>query len=160
MKPLKRMSGQFLKNLFSIFRVRNIIMTRTNKKWIIDVYLKCLNFLLSCFMFICSSHSSANMSTQAPANDVKFFPALIFDGEQLQWIGDRHNTSQQLIPLKRCVIFQTLLNQQVESYLDIANNGTTAIFYCWKVSQVFLSLTCLALSQPKQKKMVNWKTEN
>lgn len=79
-----------------------------------------------------SSHSSDSLSTKEPTNGVKFFPALIFDGEQLQWAGNRHNISQQLMPFERCVIFETLLYRQVESYLDIANNGTTAIFYCWK----------------------------
>lgn len=79
-----------------------------------------------------SLYSPVNQSVHTPVSNVKYFPALIFDGQQLQWLEKSDNRPAQLKLLERCVIFETLLHKQVESYLDIVNNGTTAIFYQWK----------------------------
>jgi len=62
-----------------------------------------------------------------------FGPSLSIDGQTAQWNGQRTGVSIQVGVACR-VIFDANVGDRITSHLDICNDGTTAIYFSWKVS--------------------------
>ena len=64
-----------------------------------------------------------------------FGPSLSIGGHTAQWNGPRSkgtSTGQVGVPCR--VIFEANVGDRITSYLNICNDGTTAIYFSWKVS--------------------------
>ena len=61
-----------------------------------------------------------------------FGPSLSIGGQTAQWNGQRTGVNGQVGVACR-VIFDADVGDRVTSHLDICNDGTTAIYFSWKV---------------------------
>ena len=61
-----------------------------------------------------------------------FGPSLLFAGQPARWTGDGCSFSDQ-VGIEARVTFETHASQRTTSYLELVNDGTTAIYYDWKV---------------------------
>ena len=61
-----------------------------------------------------------------------FGPSLLFAGQAAQWTGDSNNFKDQ-VGVEARVNLETLAGDRVTTYLTIINNGTTSVYYDWKV---------------------------
>lgn len=65
-------------------------------------------------------------------NQNVFGPSLNFAGQPARWIGDGYSYQGQ-VGIEGRVTFETYSGDRVTSYLYIVNDGTTAVYYDWKV---------------------------
>jgi len=78
-------------------------------------------------------YSSEPQGTRTDSNPTPVFgPSIQFAGQSAQWTGDSHAFKDQ-VGIEARVNFETLAGDRVTSYLTIVNNGTTSIYYDWKV---------------------------
>ena len=85
---------------------------------------------------------SENFTSNAnPSPTPIFGPAIEFAGQAARWTGDSFAFRDQ-IGIEARVNFESFAGDRVTSYLTIVNNGTTSIYYDWKVSG-FHKLTLL-----------------
>ncbi len=59
-----------------------------------------------------------------------FGPSLLFSGTPARWTGDVDGH----VGIEARVTFEAFAGQRVTSHLEVANDGTTAIYYDWRVS--------------------------
>ena len=59
-------------------------------------------------------------------------PSIRFAGQPARWTGEP-NTFQGQLAVEARVAFESLAGDRTTSFLDIENDGTTAIYYHWKV---------------------------
>ena len=75
-----------------------------------------------------------NFSSNANHSPTPIFgPAIQFAGQAARWTGDSHSFRDK-VGIEARVNFETFAGDRVTSYLSIVNNGTTSIYYDWKVS--------------------------
>lgn len=67
------------------------------------------------------------LSIQEPA----FGPSLLIAGQAARWTGDSNSFRDQL-GLEARVSFETYASRRTTSYLELTNDGTTALYYDWK----------------------------
>lgn len=60
-------------------------------------------------------------------------PSLTIDGQTAHWTGAPNNNVGH-VGVSCRVLFQAGTNQRVVSLLNICNDGTTAIYFSWKVT--------------------------
>ena len=65
-------------------------------------------------------------------NQNVFGPSINFAGQPARWIGDGYSY-QDKVGIEGRVTFETYSGDRVTSYLYIVNDGTTAVYYDWKV---------------------------
>lgn len=65
-----------------------------------------------------------------------FGPSIQFAGQPARWTGNSGNFEGQ-IGLEARVTFEAFAGQRTISYLEVTNDGTTTIYYDWKVRIVF-----------------------
>ena len=85
------------------------------------------NVYFDCF---CRENFTSNAN---PSPTPIFGPAIEFAGQAARWTGDSFSFSDQ-IGIEARVNFESFAGDRVTSYLTIVNNGTTSIYYDWKVS--------------------------
>ena len=61
-----------------------------------------------------------------------FGPSLQFAGQPVRWTGDSYSFQGQM-GVEARVSFETYAAHRTTSHLEIVNDGTTAIYYDWKV---------------------------
>lgn len=61
-----------------------------------------------------------------------FGPSISFAGQPARWTGDSYSYADQ-IGIEARVTFESLSGDRVTSYLYIINDGTTSVYYDWKV---------------------------
>ncbi len=65
-----------------------------------------------------------------------FGPSLLFSGQAARWAGDGGGVSpRDRVGVKARVTFEGFASQRVTSHLHIVNDGTTAVYYDWKVTR-------------------------
>lgn len=64
-----------------------------------------------------------------------FGPSLQFAGQAARWTGDSFSFQGQ-VGIEARVSFETFSAHRTTSFLEIINDGTTAVYYDWKVSKV------------------------
>lgn len=64
-----------------------------------------------------------------------FGPSIQFAGQAARWTGDSYSFKDQ-VGIEARVNFETFSGDRVTSYLTIINNGTTSVYYDWKVRPV------------------------
>lgn len=62
-----------------------------------------------------------------------FGPSLSIGGHTAQWTGPRGQGITGQVGVACRVIFEADVGDRVTSYLNICNDGTTAIYFSWKV---------------------------
>ncbi len=65
-----------------------------------------------------------------------FGPSICFAGQPARWTGDSHSFKGQ-IGIEARVTFETFASKRTTSFLEILNDGTTAIYFDWKVGSGF-----------------------
>ena len=85
---------------------------------------------LSLFVWSVPRDPLANFADVVP--QPIFGPSLSIGGQTAQWNGERTGVSGQVGVACR-VIFDANVGDRVTSHLDICNDGTTAIYFSWKV---------------------------
>jgi len=83
-----------------------------------------------CLFCLFSRDPLANIADVVP--QPIFGPSLSIGGQTAQWNGQRTGVSGQVGVACR-VIFDANVGDRITSYLDICNDGTTAIYFSWKV---------------------------
>lgn len=63
-----------------------------------------------------------------------FGPSLMIAGRSAQWNGSTHNRLGE-VGISCRVVLEAKVNERVASTLDVLNDGTTAIYYSWKVGE-------------------------
>ena len=86
--------------------------------------------VLSLFVWSVPRDPLANIADVVP--QPIFGPSLSIGGQTAQWNGQRTGVSGQAGVACR-VIFDASVGDRVTSHLDICNDGTTAIYFSWKV---------------------------
>lgn len=66
-----------------------------------------------------------------------FGPSISFAGQPARWTGDSYSYADQ-IGIEARVTFESLSGDRVTSYLYIINDGTTSVYYDWKVREPVL----------------------
>ncbi len=68
-------------------------------------------------------------------------PSLQFAGESACWTGDDHSFQGQK-GLEARIAFETFAGERTTAHLEVVNDGTTCLYWDWKVSDntVFLSI--------------------
>ena len=61
-----------------------------------------------------------------------FGPSILFSGQPARWTGDSHSFNDQ-VGIEARVTFEAFAAHRVTSHLEIVNDGTTAMYYDWKV---------------------------
>ena len=61
-----------------------------------------------------------------------FGPSLLFAGQAARWTGDSVMYTGQ-VGLEARVRFESLTEQRITSVLDLTNDGSTTVYYDWKV---------------------------
>jgi hypothetical protein len=61
-----------------------------------------------------------------------FGPSIQFAGQPARWTGDSYSFTGQ-IGIEARVTFEAYSGDRVTSYLTIVNDGTTSLYYDWKV---------------------------
>lgn len=89
-----------------------------------------VQFVLSLFVWSVPRDPLANIADVVP--QPIFGPSLSIGGQTAQWNGQRTGVSGQVGVACR-VIFDANVGDRVTSHLDICNDGTTAIYFSWKV---------------------------
>ena len=70
---------------------------------------------------------------RAPSNATPVFgPSIQFAGQAARWTGDSFSFKDQ-VGIEARVNFETFAGDRVTSYLTIVNNGTTSVYFDWKV---------------------------
>ena len=69
-------------------------------------------------------------------------PSLTIDGQTAQWTGSGNNGLGR-VGVSCRVPFEANTNERIVSLLNICNDGTTAIYYSWKVG-IDCNLTVLS----------------
>ena len=64
--------------------------------------------------------------------ELVFGPSISFAGQPARWTGDGYSYADQ-IGIEARVTFESLAGDRVTSYLYIINDGTTSVYYDWKV---------------------------
>lgn len=59
-------------------------------------------------------------------------PSLTIDGQTAQWTGASNNGLGR-VGVSCRVLFEANTNERAVSLLNISNDGTTVIYYSWKV---------------------------
>lgn len=98
-------------------------------------------FMETFYLYItCILIFSENPATRADSTPTSTYgrtmemgPSILFAGQSAQWTGDSHSFKDQ-VGVEARVNLETLAGDRVTSYLTIINNGTTSIYYDWKVS--------------------------
>ena len=62
-----------------------------------------------------------------------FGPSLSISGHTAQWNGSREQRVPGQVGVASRVIFEANVGDRVTSHLNICNDGTTAIYFSWKV---------------------------
>ena len=76
--------------------------------------------------------------TRTDSNPTPVFgPSIQFAGQAARWTGDSYSFADQ-VGIEARVNFETVAGDRVTSYLTIINNGTTSIYYDWKVRENIL----------------------
>ena len=83
---------------------------------------------------------SENRDTHDSNPTPVFGPSIQFAGQAARWTGDSYSFKDQ-VGIEARVNFETFSGDRVTSYLTIINNGTTSVYYDWKVSLTNIFLT-------------------
>ena len=59
-------------------------------------------------------------------------PSILFAGQPARWTGETSNFKGH-VGIEARVTFETYAGQRATSFLEIVNDGTTAVYYDWKV---------------------------
>ena len=62
-------------------------------------------------------------------------PSLQFNGYAAAWTGDSHSHKNSIAHGSR-VTFEAFAGERITSFLQLVNNGTTTIYYDWKVGKI------------------------
>ncbi|GFO47749.1 mycbp-associated protein [Plakobranchus ocellatus] len=62
-----------------------------------------------------------------------FGPSLLFGGQAARWTGDSFSYKDE-VGIEARVTFEAFTGDRVTSFLELVNDGTTSIYYDWKVS--------------------------
>lgn len=60
-------------------------------------------------------------------------PSIIIDGKQFSWEGNSHSKSDETAEVAR-VVFECISGQRKTEVFQVKNNGSTAIYFNWNVS--------------------------
>ena len=63
-----------------------------------------------------------------------FGPSLLINGQVAQWEGEMYGPDDQ-VGLTTRLMFEANIGEFAQASIDITNDGTTAIYYHWQVSQ-------------------------
>lgn len=66
-----------------------------------------------------------------------FGPSLLIAGCSAAWNGSANDRIGE-IGVSRRVLLEAKVKERVVSTLDVYNNGTAAVYYSWKVSEIVL----------------------
>ena len=58
-------------------------------------------------------------------------PSIRFAGQPARWTGDDTSMSDR-VALEARVTFDTVVGRRATAFLDVVNDGTTAIYYDWR----------------------------
>jgi hypothetical protein len=84
-------------------------------------------FMIIIFLFSDPLGGDSGMSTEPV-----FGPSLKFAGQAARWTGDSSSFMGQK-GIEARVSFDAFAGDRVTSFLEIVNDGTTCIYYDWKV---------------------------
>ena len=73
--------------------------------------------------------------TQDTQPEQVYGPSINFAGQPARWTGDSYSFKDQ-VGIEARVTFESYAGSRVTSYLYIVNDGTTAVYYDWKVIKV------------------------
>ena len=82
-----------------------------------------------------SIYTSSDAMEPVVENQPVFGPSLLFGGQAARWTGDSFSFKNQ-VGIEARVTFEALTGDRITSYLELINDGTTSIYYDWKVSSV------------------------
>lgn len=76
-----------------------------------------------------------------------FGPSILFSGQSARWTGEQKPvTDLPEVGVEARVNFESTIGERATAFLDLINDGTTAINYDWKVNSFGLNLV-LRISQ-------------
>ena len=73
-----------------------------------------------------------------------FGPSIQFAGKLARWTGDAHSLAGQMGCEAR-IAMEAYAGQRTTAYLEVINDGTTAIYYDWKVGSTLCYLSFLVV---------------